>query len=343
MAANPNPLRLFASYLSPTARAHLRESLHRTCDLTPEKADAVLSVVLDHFLQLRSSSVPHTRDPLARQARLNNILQLLKGGATTADIARTMGLSAPRVSQLIADARAQGVDIPARTRGRPVATSQKAAEVLRLLQQGYHSLEIVRMLQISAAALHRLVKVLRSRGESVPDPYEVDAWRTRWDYATYEALTAIHKYNGYDELADMLQVNQAKREVVHAELRADAKAKAKAAKNIEQSLPAHVVTVPPEPVREAAQQVLRKEAVAPTPKPTPNAHMKPAVPYALRPNLLPTSTTLKDRLDAAATSTSTSTSTPTPSPSGSTPRTGSAPSLQDILATLAAKVQPKTP
>ncbi len=333
MATIPNPLRIFAAYLSPAARARLSEDLRTTFELPPERADAILALVLDHFRQLRPTAAPHSRDPATRQERLERILQLLRAGAPIAEVAHTMGISAPRVSQLIAEARARGVDVPTRARGRPLAQAPRAADLLRLLQQGFHTREITKILHTSAAGIRRLAQTLRTRGESVPDPFEVDAWRMRWDQATFEALAAIRKYNGYAELADMLQIPEAKQATELEELRVDAKAKARHAKALESELPPHVVTVPPEPIREAAQKALRKESVAPTPKAPPNARHKPAVPYELRPNLLPTTTTLGERLTSAASDDPT---IPAPTPAAPVR------SLQDILAALNAKATPST-
>ena len=330
-----SPLNTLASFISPSQRAAMAERLRTKYAVPADDADLIISEVLS---MMRSTPAPirYVRDASASQARLDRIFALLRSGATIGQAAKVEGLSPPRVSQLLAEARLRGEAVPELSRGRRSERAQDAAEALLLLQRGHTTGETVKALQVSAADLHRLVKLLRSRGESVPNPYEVDAWRRRLDQATHDALEAIRKFNGYDELADMLGVDPAKQEVERADLRADAKAKAKLAKSIEQERPAHVVTVPPEAVRDAAQKELRRQAVAPTPTPVPNARQRPPMPSTAPSNRLPTATALADRLGAAAGDDLT-TPAPSPKPTSAQPPANS---LQSILAALAAKTKP---
>lgn len=312
----PSSLSLLASFVSPALQTRIIEHYRVKYALEPATAEALLSDTLSFLRTEPESRSGRVRTSAGSKARMDRILELLRGGATIRHVADALKLSLPRVNQILAEARLSGVDVPKLPKGRPNARPQDVSEALRLLRQGYTSREIVHTLKTSTAMLHRMLKLLRARGESVPDPFLVDAWRLKLDRATVDALAAIRKYNGYAELADMLQVPEAKQATELEELRGDAKAKARHAKALESELPPHVVTVPPEPIREEAQKVLRKESVAPTPKEAPNARLRP------QPGL----------------STPYTQANPTP-----TPAEPPAPvrSLQDILAALNAKATPK--
>ena len=326
----------FSFFLPPSLRASITEQFRVKYDIPHPLAEDMLETLLSMLRNAPDARGRSVRDAATAHARLERIFNFLRGGATIKQVANIMDMSVPRVSQLLAEARQRGEDVPVLARGRPAGQAKSAAELLQLLRQGHHTREIVKVLGTSLSTIHQLVKLLRSRGESVPNPYEVDAWRLRLDHATHDALEAIRKFNGYDELADMLGVDLAKQEVERAELRADAKAKAKLAKSIEQERPAHVVTVPPEAVRDAAQKELRRQAVAPTPTPVPNARQRPPMPSTAPSNRLPTATALADRLGAAAGDDLT-TPAPSPKPTSAQPPANS---LQSILAALAAKTKP---
>jgi len=309
----PSSLSLLASFVSPALQARIVEHYRVKYTLEPATAAELLSDTLSFLRTAPESRSGRVRTSAGSKARLDRIISLLQGGATIRHVADALKLSMPRVNQILAEARLNGVDVPKLPKGRPNARPQDVSEALRLLRQGYTSREIVHTLKTSTAMLHRMLKLLRARGESVPDPFLVDAWRLKLDRATVDALAAIRKYNGYAELADMLQVPADKQATELEELRVDAKAKARHAKALESEFPPHVVTVPPEPIREEAQKALRKEAVAPTPKEAPNARLRP------QPGL---STPYTPTIPA-----------PTPAPVRS---------LQDILAALNAKATPST-
>lgn len=312
-----SPLSLLASFVPPSTKALITEHYRVKYNIEPATAEELLSDTLSFLRATPESRSGRMRTSAGAQARLDRIISLLRGGATIRHAADAMQLSLPRVNQILAEARLNGVDVPKLAKGRPNARPQDVAEALRLLKQGYTSHEVVHTLHTSVTMLHRMVKLLRGRGEQVPDPFKVDAWRLRLDQATYDALTAIRRFNGYDDIADMAGTRPEKQVVEREELRLDAKAKAKIAKAIELDLPDHVSTVPPQTVRDAAQKALIKEAVAPTPKPAPNARLRP---------------------QAAPSRPSTPYTPPTAAP---TQREAvPANSLQSILAALAAKTKP---
>lgn len=185
---DPNPLRVLGTYASETARSALTELIHQNYAIPRDRAAQLL---LDVLSWMRSAKTPNrfTRDPDKLAARRETLLTYLRAGASNAEIAAVLGVSLPRVSQLVSEARAEGVELPKRARGRPVLEPTQVAAILDLLKSGHTVQEARSKVDCTSAAFSRALAVLRKRGSVLPDVHKVQVWRNRLDAATAEAET----------------------------------------------------------------------------------------------------------------------------------------------------------
>ena len=157
-----------------------REIINAIVDANPDlpRADAERAVLTT--LSMLVQPVPKRRvKKVDAPARLERICELLR---TTdyplAQIASIVGLSLTRVSQLLAQARADGMDIPERTSGLRTINLQARAKVLEMAKSGAILSEMAVAIGANGvSAVQTLLNSLRRAGETVPHMGEVERWR----------------------------------------------------------------------------------------------------------------------------------------------------------------------
>ena len=274
-----NLLQVLGTYASESSRAALTELLHVNYGLPRDRAACVL---LDVLAWMRSAVAPtrYVRDPEKLAARRGTLLAYLRAGATNAEIAEVLGISTPRVSQLVAQLAAEGADVPARRRGRPLMNPQQVADVYFLLQKGHTAAEIKQTLDCGFTALSRAMAIIRKRGEVVPDLNRVEMWRAKLDALAVEERKLIHDldrktYEVFSSTPEKAQIVKEQMEDRLRELRA-------ATAELEGARPPGVVTVPDTELRIKAGQLRAeqrsKEAQTILKKPAKRTRAKPPVP-----------------------------------------------------------------
>lgn len=274
-----NLLQVLGTYASESSRAALTELLHVNYGLPRDRAACVL---LDVLTWMRSAVAPtrYVRDPEKLAARRDTLLAYLRAGATNAEIAEVLGVSMPRVSQLVAQLVAEGEDVPARRRGRPLMNPQQVADVYFLLQKGHTAAEIKQTLDCGFTALSRAMAIIRKRGEVVPDLNRVEMWRAKLDALAVEERKLTHDldrktYEVFSSTPEKAQIAKEQMEDRLRELRA-------ATVELEGARPPGVVTVPDPELRIKAGQLRAeqrsKEAQTILKKPAKQTRAKPPVP-----------------------------------------------------------------
>lgn len=302
---DPNPLRVLGTYVSETARDALTELIHQNYALPRDRAAQLL---LDVLSWMRSAKAPNrfTRDPDKLAARRETLLTYLRAGASNAEIAAVLGVSLPRVSQLVSEARAEGVELPKRARGRPVLEPTQVAAILDLLKSGHTVQEARSKVDCTSAAFSRALAVLRKRGSVLPDVHKVQVWRNRLDAATAEAETlrrgletrSFENYASTPEKAAAMEAEMVKKLAHLIEVVRELKA----------TRPEGVETAPPKSVRVEAEakraaaaeaaivgldvphvrkRKLKEQGKKPTPTPAPLAPPAPRPPVPANPLAAP--------------------------------------------------------
>jgi biotin operon repressor len=181
-------LSTLTSAVTPALRARIHARIWDTLQLPADTADAVLNLVLAEM----AAFIPPkraARDPIVQAQRREVLLGMIRAGHPLAAVARALDLSYPSVSKLIAEARADGCDIPASLpRGRRPAGAGRSSEVIPLLQQGYTREEVALRLTMTARDVDHAAKRARQQGAVVPSMPEVHKWRQQLDDVTAEAM-----------------------------------------------------------------------------------------------------------------------------------------------------------
>ena len=276
MTPRRNALNLLAAHTTERDRAELAAQLHAEFNLPPETARRLVVAILSW---MRTTSAPvrrFSRDPARLETRLQTIFDQLRAGASVKEIAQTLNLSAPRVSQILKQAALDGHEVPAFKRRRVRLDSVQMADVLDLLRAGYTYAEVQVKLDCTAQDVDRAAKALRDRGEAVPDRHVLAAWRLRLDALSKTFVDAKHEFERCEAVYASLGASQEEIETVKEECRRKTSEAHAALKAVKQDPPLGVISAPSlehrleaEKSREKPKVTIKAKPAAPQPAPAP--------------------------------------------------------------------------
>lgn len=112
--------------------------------------------------------------------RKERIARMVTSGLTLGAIAAELNMSRPHVSQVVAQLRQEGVELPSFARGRPPAHVLSLSAMLPLFARAMSDEAIAQRLSMSVADIDRGRKLARARGNIVPTQEEADTWRSAY-------------------------------------------------------------------------------------------------------------------------------------------------------------------
>jgi hypothetical protein len=164
-------------YITPDRRRDIVDAVrNQHPGMQDEPATALVLLVVS---MLAKGARPRRATKAEAKARLDRVVALMR---TTkyplSQIAEMEGLSQSRVSQMIAVARADGLEIPERTSGLRTINMEARAKVLAMGAAGATQEEMARAIGSGGVtAVRTLQASLRRAGETVPHMGEVEQWR----------------------------------------------------------------------------------------------------------------------------------------------------------------------
>jgi hypothetical protein len=204
-------------YITPDRRRDIVDAVrNQHPGMQDEPATALVLLVVS---MLAKGARPRRATKAEAKARLDRVVALMR---TTkyplSQIAEMEGLSQSRVSQMIAVARADGLEIPERTSGLRTINMEARAKVLAMGTAGATQEEMALAIGVrGVSAVQILQASLRREGETVPHMGEVSQWRRKLheakrevDSAARALLTLGRSPSMRGHLEDRLDASQAK-------------------------------------------------------------------------------------------------------------------------------------
>jgi len=180
-----------AAYYLTTARR--REIVNAVLDQNPGLSRSqVEAAIITIVAKLTEKDRPRRATKVEAKARLGRVVELMN---TTqyplSQIAAIVGLSQSRLSRLLTEARAEGLDIPERTSGLRTIDMEARAKVLAMGTAGATQEEMALAIGVrGVSAVQILQASLRRDGETVPHMGEVSQWRRNLHEAKREVDSA---------------------------------------------------------------------------------------------------------------------------------------------------------